>query len=48
MQKNKIFEIGSTKFRGDLLYEGRHHYYIKREQIKSAIRLSKDEAKISK
>ncbi len=48
MQKNKIFEIGSTKFRGDLLYEGRHHYYIKREQIKSAIRLSKDEVKISK
>ncbi len=47
MEKNKIFTIGDTKFRGDILYVGRHHYYIKREGIKSAIRLSKEEVKVN-
>ncbi len=47
-EKNKIFEVSGTKFRGDLLYEGRNYYYIKRDEIKSAIRLSKEDVKIVK
>ncbi|NPA81186.1 MAG: isoleucyl-tRNA synthetase [Epsilonproteobacteria bacterium] len=47
-EKNKIFEVSGTKFRGDLLYEGRSYYYIKRDEIKSAIRLSKEDVKIVK
>ncbi len=46
MEKNKIFKIGDTRFRGDILYVGRNYYYIKREGIKSAIRLSKEELKV--
>ncbi len=47
-EKNKIFEVSGTKFRGDILYKGRNYYYIKRDEIKKAIRLSKDEVKIIK
>ncbi len=47
-EKNKIFEVSGTKFRGDILYKGRNYYYIKRDEIKKAIRLSKKEVKIVK
>jgi hypothetical protein len=45
VQKDIQFLVGSQKFSADLLYEGRYHYYIKRNGIDRVIKISKKDAK---
>lgn len=44
-KKDVEFSLGSQRFKGDLLYEGRRHFYIKRDGIDRVITLSKKDAK---
>lgn len=39
--ENQQFRVGSTRFRADLLYEGRHSLYLKRDDIDHTIRILK-------
>jgi hypothetical protein len=39
--ENQQFRVGSIRFRADLLYEGRHALYLKRDDIDHTIRILK-------
>jgi len=41
LKENQQFQVGSVRFVGDLLYEGRHAIYVKRPDVKHTIRLLK-------
>ncbi len=47
MQKNQTFILGSTKFQGDILYEGRNYTYIYRNDLSKTIKLPNNEVKIT-
>ncbi len=45
MQKEQFFQIGSIKFKGDLLYVGRKYIYIYRNDLSKTIKILKKDLK---
>jgi len=45
MKENQTFQIGSTKFTGDLLYKGRKNTYIYRKNLSKTIKLLNKDVK---
>jgi len=41
--KNQNFQVGSTIFNGDIMYQGRYYIYIYRNDISKTLKLKKDE-----
>lgn len=44
LEPNVDFKVGKINFKADILYEGRHHYHVKRKEIEKTIMLSKKDA----